>query len=570
MVDLDIRLFAGFEVARTSGGTLEFPTRKSRALLAVLGRHPGKRHGREALAALLWPDSAEAQARANLRQTLKQARRALGDLRDAVIIANGGTLALQPEAVEVDVARFEARHAEGTPEALGEAAELYRGAFLEGFRLREEPFSDWVALERAQLRELALDALGKLSAHLAQAGESERAIPPAIRLVGLEPLLESGHRLLMQLYSAQGRRGAAIEQYRHCRDILRRELGTRPEPETEWLFQKIRSHKPRLASAEPGFGPTDTAVGERSHEVVSDPLLQRPAVAILPFRDLSGEPEQTYFTDGLCEDLVTALAGWRSFPIIASSSAVAYKGRPAQSPRIAADLGARYLVDGSLRRSGSKIRIGARLIESDTGYTLWTDRFDFHLDDILVVQEEAAQKIAAIVEPQLERAELRRIVTKQTGDLTAWDLWLQGNAFLRRRTADGNTRARSRFERALRLDPGYADAFTGLAYGYLQDIWDTASDAREPLIARGLKAARRAVDLDRDSSMAHLAVGTAFVWSERFDVAISETERAIELNPSNAMARGGLGNRLDLIGRTDEGIVHLEAGLRLDPRSASS
>ena len=557
-------------MVQTSGGTLKFPTRKSRALLAVLSRHPGKRHGREALAALLWPKSAEAQARANLRQTLKQLRRALGDLRDAVIIADGDTLALQPGAVEVDVARFEARHAEGTPETLQEAAELYRGAFLEGFSLREEPFSDWVALERAQLRECALDALGKLSAHLADVAETEQAVHLALRLVGIEPLLESAHRLLMRLYSTQGRRGEAIEQYRRCRDILRRELGTRPEPETEHLYQMIRSHKPQLASIRPSVDPTHAADDGRFLGVFADPLLQRPAVAVLPFRDLSGDPEQIYFTDGLCEELITALAGWRCFPIIASSSAVVYKDRSAKSPWIADDLGARYLVDGSLRRSGSKLRISARLIESDTGYTLWTDRFDFHLDDILVAQEEAAQKIAAVVEPELERAELRRIVTKQTDDLTAWDFWLQGNGFLRRRTADGNTRARSRFEQALCLDPGYADAFTGLAYGYLQEIWDTAPDAREPLIARGLEAARRAVDLDRDSSMAHLAVAIAFVWAERFDIAIPETERAIELNPGNAQARGGLGDRLDLIGQTEEGIVHLEAGLRLDLRSSNS
>jgi DNA-binding SARP family transcriptional activator/Flp pilus assembly protein TadD len=569
MADLDVRLFAGFEVVQASGRALKFPTRKSRALLAVLSRHPGKRHGREALAALLWPESAEAQARANLRQALKQLRRALGDLRDAVIIADGDTLALQPGAVEVDVARFEARHAEGTPEALEEAVQLYRGEFLEGFSLREEPFSDWVTIERAHLRELALDALGKLSAHLAHAGETEQAIPLALRLVGLEPLLESAHRLLMRL-SAQGRRGAAVEQYRRCRDILRRELGTRPEPETEQLFQKIRSHKPQLVSTGPGIGPTDAAVTERLHEVISDPLLQRPAVAVLPFRNLSGEPEQIYFTDGLSEDIVTALAGWRCFPIIASSSTCNYKHQSANAARIADDLGARYVVDGSVRRSGSRLRISARLIESDSGYTLWTDRFDFHLDDILVVQEEASQKIAAVVEPELERAELRRIVTKRTEDLAAWDLWLQGNAFLHRRTADGNAHARSRFEQALRLDPGYADAFTGLAYGYLQEIWDTSPDAREPVIEKGLEAARRAVDLDRDSSMAHLAVATAFVWAERFDIAIPETERAIELNPSNALARGGLGNRLDLIGRTEEGIVHLEAGLRLDPRSSNS
>jgi DNA-binding SARP family transcriptional activator len=237
MADLDVRLFAGFEVVQASGRACKFPTRKSRALLAVLSRHPGKRHGREALAALLWPESAEAQARANLRQTLKQLRLALGDLRDAVIVADGDTLALQPGAVEVDVARFEARHAEGTPEALEEAVQLYRGEFLEGFSLREAPFSDWVAIERVHLRERALDALGKLSAHLADVGETEQAVHLVLRLIGLDPLLEPGHRLLMQLYSTQGRRGAAIEQYRRCRDILRRELGTRPEPETEHLSE---------------------------------------------------------------------------------------------------------------------------------------------------------------------------------------------------------------------------------------------------------------------------------------------------------------------------------------------
>jgi tetratricopeptide (TPR) repeat protein len=228
------------------------------------------------------------------------------------------------------------------------------------------------------------------------------------------------------------------------------------------------------------------------------------------------------------------------------------------------------VVDGSVRSSGARLRISARLAEAETGFTLWTERFDFHFHDILVVQEEAAQKIAAVVEPELERAELRRIVTKRTEDLTAWDLCLQGTAFLNRRTPDSHLLARSRFEEALRLDPDYSDAFTGVAFSYLWEIWDKAPEARKPLIRNAREAARRAIDLDRRSSMGHLAYASAHVWAERFDVAIPETRLAIELNPSNAQARAGLGNRLELIGRTEEGIGHLEAGLQLDPRNPNS
>lgn len=207
MADLDLRLLGGFEVVNASGTPLTFATAKARALLALLGRHPGRRHGREALVALLWPESAEPQARTNLRQTLKQIRRPLGDLRDRIVTDEADTLALNPEVVEVDAARFEALHAEGTPEALEAAARLYRGEFLEGVSLREGSFMDWVALERVHLGERALDILARLSAHLADAGQTERAIAQALRLLALDPLQEQSHRLLMRLTTPRG--GAA-------------------------------------------------------------------------------------------------------------------------------------------------------------------------------------------------------------------------------------------------------------------------------------------------------------------------------------------------------------------------
>jgi TolB-like protein len=371
----------------------------------------------------------------------------------------------------------------------------------------------------------------------------------------------------MRLYLARGRRGSALEQYRVCRATLERELDLAPEPETERLYREIRSRRPRVGpspatrEAAPATGPS-----EARRPPVVDRILTRPAVAVLPFANLGGDPIQTYFSDGLSEDIIAALAGWRCFPVIASRSTLACRDERDDARAVARTLGAQYVVDGSLRRVGRRMRITARLMDADSGRHLWVKRFDLDMGDILAMQDEAAQRIAATVEPELEHAELRRIVTKRTADLSAWDYCLQGVSFLHRYTPDGNALARTSFKQALQLDPGYSDAFTGLALGYMRDIRAAALDDRHALISNGLEAARRAVDLNRDSSMAHFAYGEAHVWAEDFDVAIPETERAIELNPSNASARMGLGNRLDLIGRTREGIVQMERGLRLNPR----
>lgn len=569
MANLSVRLFGGFEVRRGAGPSIVIPTRKARALLALLARHPGKSHPRETLATMFWPDHGEPEARRNLRQTLKLVRRALEARGDAAIVGVGDALMLETETAEVDVALFEQLHQAGTSEAFERAAALYQGDFLEGVNLADGRFEDWSMVERVRLRERALDIFTRLLDGLPDAEGTASAIDMALRLLALDPLQEQVHRRLMRLYLARGRRGAALEQYRVCRAILARELGVSPEPETERIHQEIRRRQTRIElpssasepPAEPGAPPPSRAV---------DPLLARPAVAVLPFANLSDDPSQTYFSDGLSEDIITALAGWRCFPVIASSSTRAFRDERHDMRAVADSLDARYVVDGSVRKVGRRMRVTARLIEGEGGRHLWAERFDFDLHDILAVQEEAARKIAAIVEPELERAELRRIVTNHTDDLTAWDHCLRGKSFLHHRTPDGNARARSSFERALGLDPGYSDAFTGLANSHLRDIRVAVSVDREALIAKGLGAARQAVALDPESSMAHLVFAEAHVWSERLDVAIPETELAIELNPSNAAARMALGNRLDLIGKTAEGVAEMERSLQLNPRDPLS
>jgi adenylate cyclase len=297
-----------------------------------------------------------------------------------------------------------------------------------------------------------------------------------------------------------------------------------------------------------------------------DRVLTRPAVAVLRFADLDGNPTHTYFSDGLHEDIITALAGWRRFPIIASSSTHCSRDDKRDTQDIALSLDARYIVDGSVRHSGSRIRITARLIESDDSRCLWAESFDLPFQDILAVQDEAAQKIVGIVGPELEFAELSRIRTKPPTDLTAWDYCLRGASLLKRSNRKANADARSDFKQAVALDPEYSDAFTGLAYSYLRDLLLVGPNDRSTIIDKGLEAARQAVALDCNSSMAHLALATAQVWLEQLDLMIAESELAIELNPSNAAARMALGNRLDLIGRTLEGIKEMELSLRLNPR----
>ena len=209
--------------------------------------HPGQAHPRDKLAALLWSDSTDAQARDGLRHALAALRRALPST-PPIVLVTGQSLALNADAVEVDAARFERCLADGTPDALEQAAAFYTGDLLAGVSLDEPLFEDWLVAERERLRELALEALAKLLAHQSKIGSTERAIQSAVRLLALDPLQEAVHRELMRLYMRQGRRGTALKQYQACVTALQRELDTEPEAETRQLYQELLR---RRAPAEP-------------------------------------------------------------------------------------------------------------------------------------------------------------------------------------------------------------------------------------------------------------------------------------------------------------------------------
>jgi adenylate cyclase len=290
------------------------------------------------------------------------------------------------------------------------------------------------------------------------------------------------------------------------------------------------------------------------------------SIAVLPFANLSNNPEQEYFSDGLTEDLIALLSAWRCFPVVARNSSFAFKNQARDIRLIARELMARYVLEGSVRKSGERVRVTAQLSDAELGLQIWAGKFDGTLDSIFALQDEITAQIVSSVEPELEKAELRRIKTKRPTSMGAWDCYLRGREHLHALTPADNRQAGILFERAIELDPDYAAAMAGLSITYQHDmLFETAED-RTAHESRALELARRAVALDPESSFAHYALSGAFIWANEHGHAITEARTAVRLNPSDTAAWLALANRLDIAGAGAEGIPLLEATLHRNPR----
>jgi adenylate cyclase len=235
----------------------------------------------------------------------------------------------------------------------------------------------------------------------------------------------------------------------------------------------------------------------------AEAVWRRPAVAVLPFVNMSRDSDQDYFADGLTEDIITALSYWRMFPVIARNSTFIYKGRAVKVQQIATELGAKYVIEGSVRKSGDMVRVTVQLIDATTGHHVWAERYDRKIDDIFALQDEITQRIAATVAPELERAERQRSIAKQPNDLHAWDFFLRGMSQLYEFSKEGNQRARELFERTVAIDPTYSRGHTGIAYSHYRDVMFVFADNDAHSIAKCLESAQRAVALDETDAFAH-------------------------------------------------------------------
>jgi adenylate cyclase len=308
---------------------------------------------------------------------------------------------------------------------------------------------------------------------------------------------------------------------------------------------------------------TDT---ENQETIAPDASFRRPAVAVLPFENMSGDPEQEYFADGLTEDITTALSLWRTFPVISRNSTFAYKGQSPNIRDVGKELEARYIVEGSVRKSGERIRVTAQLINAETGHHVWAERYDRNMEDIFDLQDEITHHIAATIEPAIEQTEHERIVAKRPSDLAAWEFWLRGYAFIYDGTQEGNEKARGLFQRAIELDPNYARAYTGLAYTYGRDLrYFGATDKKERLKLLSDNA-RRAVALDETDAEARTMLVRTCIQTGQPEAAVSEAREAVRLNPYNAGANNVLGVALAWsAAKFEEGIPWIERAIELNP-----
>jgi adenylate cyclase len=289
----------------------------------------------------------------------------------------------------------------------------------------------------------------------------------------------------------------------------------------------------------------------------------KPSIAVLPFTNLSGDPEQQYFSDGITEDIITELSRRQSLFVIARNSSFQYRDKAVDVRRIGKELGVHYVVEGSVRRMGNRLRIIAQLIEAPTGNHLWSEHYDRSIDDLFELQDEVTGTIVATLIGRLEDAEIKGSERKHPESLAAYDSLLRGIEHLRSYGEDQNRRARELFEHAISLDPRFAlaHAYFSLAL-LLEHGFGSAPDA---IKERALDSARTAVRLDPRESRCHQFLGQAYLLCGEHDLALSHFERTSALSPNDANATAHRGYALAIVGRAEEGIEVIRHAMRLNP-----
>ena len=489
--------------------------RKTRSLLAVLALAEGQPVGRERLAGLLWAERAEAQARASLRQALRELRRSLPE-PELLRIAHD-RVALDVGRIEVDALQLAARSA--APNREVGPGELPTGELLEGLDGLGGPFDAWLAAQRARWRSVALEALER---GLEAAAEPSEQATLAARILALEPAHEPAHRALMLLHARRGDTAAAIRQYEACREALHRLLDARPSESTQRLLARIRAG----AVGEPE--PTRTAVDE--------PVVEGASLVVLPFREQGGPGGLPPLGEGLAEEISAALARFRWIFVLAPSSAAVLARELADPSAIARRLGARYLVYGRVAHEDGALRLRVELVETATARLLWTDHEVLGAGALGEVSSGLAEAIAARVARELVIRESSRPDPPASTRGEAHLLVLRAVRLVYALDVPQLVEATRLLRRALEIDPNLALAHAWLATAQMLRAGYPWRAGHGELIAEVAAAASRALELDPLEPLALCTFAQTRALARDLDHALWLTERAIALNPALPMA----------------------------------
>lgn len=543
-----LRVLGPFALTLADGTALTIPTKKNRAMLAILALATDRKATRERLCGLLWADRGEEQARNSLRQSLAVLRRELGEAGSQILHTEDDLVGLKTGSLAIDATEFLMLTRSSDTPGLREAASLYQGELLADTSIQDAAFEDWLASERRLMADRAITVLDRLAG--LEPGPAR--IEYAKRLVGFDPLREASHRALMLAYLDAGENGLALKQFETCSRILKDELDAEPASQTQELRQRIvdGSGLPTIQNPSENLN-ASSQLDER--------LL---SVAILPFVNLSGDAQQNYICDGIAEDIITGLARFKHLDVIARNSSFLYRG-DVDIKKVGEALEATYVVEGSVRRLGQRLRITGQLIDARSRKHVWADSYDVSDVELFDVQDQVVQKIVATLVGRVTDASVRHAKLKPPQSLAAYELVQRANA-LNWEGREAKDEARQMLEAALQLDPNYATAHSLLAAITLRDAAYHAQ-LTPPVLNAVLIHALKAVEIDANDSSCHSILGWVLLARSEFNLAGESIGRALQLNPNNPFAMVNRGSLLNQTGYPDEAIAWFERVQRSDP-----
>lgn len=623
---LRLRTFGGLTLESDEGlAGVAVVQRRRLAILALLATAQDRGLSRDKLVAYLWPEADEERARHTLSQLLYALRR---DLGAAVVIGTAGELRLDRQVLWSDVAEFEAALDRGERErAVALYTGPFLDGWFVG---DAPEYERWIEHERGRLAQRAMLALRQLAEGAGERQEHDAAVRWWRQLATLDPLAAQPAIGLMTALARMGDTAAALKHARIYETLIRNELDAAPDPAVTALVDRLRQPEqetsraagrtrlpdvrqvedtpsPALPSREApmaqpateisepvrrrgrrhfvllgamaalvliGFGASAPFLHRQSADVRPDapqggatpPALGRRSIAVLPFLNISSDPENEYFSDGITEELISTLGRVEGLRVTARTSSFAFKGKSVGISEMARQLGVATILEGSVRRSGKRLRVTAQLIDAANGYELWSDAYDRELTDVLHVQEEIARSIAAKLQGRLLDEPGSPTARRVTTNPGAYDLYLRGRYFWNQRTFASLTRSIEYYQRALALDSGYAMAYAGLADSYAI----LGANGLRPLtevLPKVDSAAARALALDSTISTVHAtrALTRWLTWD--WAAAGVEFRRSIALDSLYAPVHMWYGLYLAGLRQSSEAIAELSRAREIDPLS---
>jgi len=547
---LFIRLLGSLKLSDSSETQIRLAGRKDRALLAFLAMHPGSPVSRDRLVDLIWPDAADGAGRASLRQSLSTIRKALPATLASAIHADRDTVTLDTDLVETDVSALEHLRNNETPTLAFEP--LIDGVILDGLGDVSASFDTWRAGEVSRLVPLAVDVLTRMADQAEREHRFADAIHHLSQAIVADPMAEAVTRRLMRLHAKSGRPEVALRHYRAFEIFMDTELGTRPDKSTQDLARDIRNARSK------------TSPPDHQAAAVQDSDFAPPAVlvaAIVEPGDADG-----VFALSFTECVILALARFRETPVVDLKSVKAVEDlHPGDVCEMARAVGAAYVLSGTIRRSAERLRVNAQLVDAASGRTVWADKFDAPINDILVIEDELSAKVATAIAGHIEDEAQRRARAKQPSDLAVIEWVMRGRYNLNLYTRAGEDEAKRCFTKALDLDPECVSAIAGLAISHLHDFESRSPDFTEEQLREAQAFAGRALALDENDAHARYAMASSLCYLGGHDLALQHCNRALEANPNDYLNICTMGWILTFRGDVEEGLIQNSKAINLNP-----